>query len=98
MNKLSKHINKTLFYVPDKALQSQEPDSSLKRASLVPITALEYKQLLVEEICSKKMLMNRATINDNKNGNREVGCLKINYVQLFRHSGLELFEIEKFST
>ena len=44
------------------------------------------------------MLMNRATINDNKNGNCEVGCLKINYMQLFRPSGLELFEIEKFST
>ena len=43
------------------------------------------------------MLMNRATIIDNKNGNREVGCLKINYVRLFRHSGVELFEIEKFS-
>lgn len=42
--------------------------------------------------------MNRAAINDNKNGNHEVGCLKINYVRLFRHSGVELFEIEKFST
>ena len=41
--------------------------------------------------------MNRATINDNKKGNCEVGCLKINYVRLFRHSGVELFEIEKFS-
>ena len=42
------------------------------------------------------MLMNRATTNYNKNGNREEGCLKINYVRLFRHSGVELFEIEKF--
>lgn len=42
--------------------------------------------------------MNRATITDNKNGNYEVGYLKINYVRLFRHSGVELFEIEKFTT